>query len=644
MVGFLKFQLAHVSIVGAIILIVSAWAAAQNPTTPPRVQPAPTPPVTSPSNPPVPPSGEPSVRPTGTPQAQPSATPPPQPSGTPAGQPNPTPGQNVTPGQNIGDTGKVPSAGLPTEPPPVAPDFEAPVRPLPSAERVGVDLANQLPLTIDEAIELALRNNNNIDISRNDVQIAGFNLRAASGVYDPLLASENHYQSATNPTASSIGGAVNGAVTQTEYFGSGNVSGFSPKFGGQYSAQFDSSKTITSSTNALLNPQFPTTLTLSYTQPLMRNFRIDSNRRQIQIAKKNVTLSDALFRQQAITVVNQVEQAYWSLVYALRNLQVQIDAVKQARAQLESNQRLVAKGVLAPIDVVAAAAQITTFEQSVYSAQEDVTRAENTLKTLLLPDRTSAEWSRPITPVSPVALEPPSAGLEVSVAEALKNRPELAQLETSADINRIDQRFFRDQTKPQIDLIGTYTTQGLAGALTPRGAIPNPDGTPRVPELLIGGYRTSLGNLLERDFPTYRVSLTISLPLGNHVAKANLGRSLVEGERISNQLAQQEQTVEAEVRNAIQALHSSEARLSSAIAARDAAEKLYESEQRQFRAGTTTLYLVLQRQTELIAARGRELQAQTDLNRAISEFHRATGTTLSVNNITVSPGAQVDKK
>jgi HAE1 family hydrophobic/amphiphilic exporter-1 len=98
---------------------------------------------------------------------------------------------------------------------------------------------------------------------------------------------------------------------------------------------------------------------------------------------------------------------------------------------------------------------------------------------------------------------------------------------------------------------------------------------------------------------------------------------------------QQEQIIEAEVRNALQTLRSAEARLASAAAARASAEQLYESEQRQFRAGTTTVFLVLQRQNELIAARGRELQAQTDLNKAVAAFTRATGTTLTVNNIDV---------
>lgn len=529
----------------------------------------------------------------------------------------------------------VTDAVLPSDPPPIAPDFQAPPRPLPSSDRVGVDMANQITLTLEDAIERALKNNNDIDTSRNDVQIAEFNLRGSRGVYDPVIGGESYFESATTPTASAIGGAVNGSVTQTRYFGTGGVTGFTPWYGGSYSARFDSTRQTTSNTNSFLNPQFPTVVNLAYTQPLLRGLRTDNNRRQIEIARKNLSLSDAQFRQRAIEVIAQVEQAYWNLAFSLRNLQVQIDAVKQARTQLESNQRQVSKGVLAPIDVVAATAQITTFEQGVYAAQEDVTRNENTLKTLLLADRTSNDWGKPITPVSPITLEPPRVGLVIALTEALKNRPEITQLETNAEINKINEEYFRDQTKPQIDLVGSYTSQGLAGTETPAAINPT-TGLSRVPANLVGGYFNSLGNLFALDYPTYRIGVAVSLPWGNTTAKANLGRTLVEGTRIGNQRAQAEQIIEAEVRNALQALRSAEARLSSAAASRASAEQLLSSEQRQFAAGTTTTYLVLQRQTELLAARSRELQAQTDLNRAISEFQRSTGTTLTANNVTVS--------
>lgn len=529
----------------------------------------------------------------------------------------------------------IPDAQLPADPPPIAPSFQAAPRPLPSSERVGVDLADQMPLSLEQAIEMALRNNNDIDISRNDVQIAEFNLRAMQGVYDPVLGSESYYESTTIPTASLIGGAVNGAVTQTRYFGNAGLSGFTPWYGGNYTARFDSTRTTTSNTNSFLNPQYPTVLNFTYTQPLFRNLRTDNNRRSIEIGRKNLSLTDVQFRQRAIDVIAQVEQAYWNLAFSLRNLQVQIDAVKQARTQLESNQRQVEKGILAPIDVVAATAQITNFEQGVYIAQEDVTRAENTLKTLLLADRSSAEWRRPITPVSPVSLEPPRVGLDIALTEALKNRPELTELETNFAINEINEDYFRDQTKPQIDLVASYTSQGLAGTETP-AAINPATGLSRVPPNLVGGYFSSLGNLIALDYPTYRVGVSVSLPWGNKTAKANLGRTLVEKTRLGNQRAQTEQLIEAEVRNAVQTLRSAEAALASATASRAASEQLLASEERQFSAGTTTTYLVLQRQNDLRLARSRELQAQTNLNRAISEFQRATGTTLTANNVTVS--------
>lgn len=618
-----------------LICLSGAAVAAQNP-----------PVTTPPAQPPTQPTQTQPTQPT-QPQNQPTQPSQPQnvpPGTTPSGQiANPNTVIQQTPTQNVGTSGGVAPAELPDDPPPVAPDFRAPVRPLPSAERVGVDIMNQLSMTLEEAISLALENNNDIDSSKVNVQIAEFNLLGARGVYDPQLFSESYYESRTTPVASVIGGAPSGAVTVQQFFGNAGVSGLSPFAGGSYSAGFTSSRTNTSNTNATLNPQYPTDFTIEYTQPLLRGRRFDLSRRNIEIAKKNLSLTDAQFRQRAIEIIAQVEQSYWDLVFALRNLQVQIDAVKQARTQLESNQRLVEKGVLAPIDIVAASTQITTFEQNVYTAQEDVTRAENTLKTLMLPDRRSEIWARPITPVSEISLEPPRIGLEVALTEALRNRPEIAQLETQSEINKIDERLFRDQTKPQIDLVGSYTAAGLAGSLTPNSINPT-TGQSRVPPNLQGSYLNSLGNLLQQDFPTYRVGVRISLPWGNRVAEANLGRTLVEANQIQNSRAQTEQIIEAQVRNSLQALRSAESRLASALATRQSAEQLYESEQRQFRAGTTTFYLVLQRQTELLAARGRELQAQTDLNKAISEFQLATGTTLTANNVTVSSDLSLKKK
>ncbi|HEY9501544.1 MAG TPA: TolC family protein, partial [Pyrinomonadaceae bacterium] len=154
------------------------------------------------------------------------------------------------------------------------------------------------------------------------------------------------------------------------------------------------------------------------------------------------------------------------------------------------------------------------------------------------------------------------------------------------------------------------------------------------PELL-GGYTQSLHNLAANRYNNFKVGVQISLPLRNRTAEAQLGRTLVEGERIATQREQLQQTIQVEVRNALQAVRSSEARLRAAVATREANEQQYASEQRKLDAGQSTVFLVLERQTSLTNARSMELKAQTDLNKSIADLQKATGNALSINSIVV---------
>jgi len=354
-----------------------------------------------------------------------------------------------------------------------------------------------------------------------------------------------------------------------------------------------------------------------------------------------------------------VQRAYWDLVFALRSLQVQRDAVSVARTQLEHNKRLVNEGQLAPIDVVAAEAQISTYEQRVFTALEEVSRSENNLKNMIAQDQKAQLWGESIVPTDPVDLAVPDIQLPDALKTAMENRPELQQSNVLKEINEIDQRFFKDQTKPAVDLIGTYGINGLAGSVSSN--IVNPltqtsllqrqridelsvlaglDPLPVIPPQqfspdLLGGYGQSLQNLLANRYGTAKVGVQISLPLRNRTAEANLGKSLVEGERIGTQREQLEQTIQVDVRNALQSMRSAESRLRAASAARAANEQQFASEQRKLDAGQSTTFLVLERQTTLTEARGLELKAQTDLNKAIADLQRATGNALRVNSIVV---------
>ena len=540
---------------------------------------------------------------------------------------------------------------------PAQPTLVPPVRSSRFPTRIGIFAEAQI--TLQQALALALANNNDIDGSRIDREIAAYNLTGARGVYDPLVGVNSQFQKQVNPVASSLGGSTTGAVLNRVWQSDPNVSGALPWLGASYRADFLSQRSYTNNSFATLNPQYPTSLTLQYTQPLWRGLRYDQNRRSIDVAKKNRSFSEEAFRQRVMQVVQQTEQAYWELVYSYNNLQVQMEAVGIARQQDESNRRQEQQGVLAPIDVVAAQTQLANFELNAYSGQTVLTRSENNLKNLMLGKRGDVLWSSALIPVTPPNSEAPMISLADAVAEGLAHRPEAAQVKISAEINEKDTRLNRELTRPQVDLVGSYSRAGLAGPqVAQAGGNPltssfgpiidrlnqlstsaglNPislgGGSSGAPAILVGAYGQSLSNLWAGDFPTTLVQLRVSLPIRNRTAEANLNRTVADARRIQNQRDQIEQAIEADVRNNMQSMQSAQLRLESARLQRLSAEEQYNSEQRQFRAGTSTLFLVQQRQSAMITARSQERRAEADFSQAVTSFELATGSILRQHNI-----------
>ena len=529
--------------------------------------------------------------------------------------------------------------------------------------RIGVNGEKDLPIA--EAIEMALSNNADIESSFIDREAARFSLKAARGAYDLKLSVQSPFVRSITPMGSVLAGAADGKLLQREASIVPQLSGNIPWTGGSFGLSFSSKRTYTNNSFATLNPQYPSSLTLSFTQPLQRGLRFDSNRQRIEVARKNILLSDEQFRQRVTEIVTQTTKAYWDLVYAVHNLDVQRIAAETARRQVESNRRMMEQGLMAPIDIVEAETQMAQFEQNAYTAQASLTAFENSLKTLILPDRTSLLWSSKLIPITEPDLAPPDMLLDDAIRDALAGRPELEGVKIAAEINKTNLRYYRDQAKPQVDLVASYMSSGLAGLVrTSSASNPFTSGNgvmierlnelsalqnlppidlssigslsgSGIPEVLIGGYQHSLSNLMGGDFPTTQVSLQISLPLRNRTAHGNIESGLAEVRRSEVRCKQVEQQIEADVRNTMQSLASFRNGLEAARTARRSAQEQYASEQRKFKAGTSTLFLVLQRQTTLVTAQISELRAQVDLAKATAEFERATARILKAHAVVV---------
>jgi HAE1 family hydrophobic/amphiphilic exporter-1 len=556
---------------------------------------------------------------------------------------------------------------------PNIPQFQAkPLPPVPSLNRLGVG-SEAVALSLNDAIKRALENNNDIEVARDDVRFAETQLRALEGIFDPVFAITPTYDKRISPQQSSLGG---GSVTSTTtYSWSPSVQKQFGRGGGSYFLQFQNSHTDTSNSFSLLNPFYSSNLSLQFTQPLLRDRSIDNNRRQIRIQRKRLDQSDADFRQRTIDVINRVQQAYWELVFSLRDQQNQLANLNLSRESLRNIEAQIAAGAKAPLERAEVQTELANRETALYSAIQAVAIAENNLKVLIFKDPGSPEWSAQLTPTDTPSFDTNPVNLPDALKAARDNRPELRRLRLQNDINDIDVQFFKNQTKPQIDLTGTVALTGLAGQTLPNQV---PAGTfapligtdilgdpnaflleqirqtqialglppttiiPLVPvqsnapnPTLVGGYGRDLRNLFGGDTRNITVGVAISFPWKNKTAEANLAGARIQKEQLQASMRSQEQIIEVDVRNSAQAVESARQRVLSAREARVNAEMQLEGEQRLYQVGRSTTFLLFQRENALANARASELRAETDYNKALADLQRATSTTLRANNVVV---------
>ncbi len=505
-----------------------------------------------------------------------------------------------------------------------------PLPPVPDLRRVGVS-GGELQMSLKDAIKLALENNNDIEVSRDNVRLAEQALLSFEGAYDPVISFTPLYSDIRNPPANASGATglkvpikervLSFTPAVTKQFGTG---------GGQYQLFFNSQRDTSNTTFTELSPYYTANFGLTFTQPLWRNRSIDQYRHDIRVQRKVLTQSDADFRLQVINVISQVQQAYWELVFALRDEQNQLENVNLAREQLRMIEEQIKVGTSSSLERAQALTQIASAETALLGATQFVTSTENALKQLLLRNRSAADWSTRWRPTDEPSLDMTPVSLTDSLSEAYANRPELSRLRLQQDINKIDTQFAKNQTQPRVDLQTTVSTYGLAGSLAPGvSAVTGPPG------YLVGSYGQALRNLASFDTGTVAVGAVIEFPWRNKTAKANLATARIQGEQLLTTIEKQEQAIEVDVRNAVQAVETTRRQVVTAKSATKSAEIQLAGEMKRFQAGMSTTFLIFQYQDQLVNARTSELRAEASYNQALANLQRATSTTLRSNQVTV---------
>ena len=486
----------------------------------------------------------------------------------------------------------------------------------------------RVDLTLDEAVARALERNLDLAVQRLNPQVFDLNLAQQLAAYRPTFDTNFQNNSRTNPSQTQLDGGLS-VVSDTVSLNSG-VSQEVGWGGGRYQVNFNNNRSESTNFFTSFNPSYRSTVQASYTQPLLRGFRIDPIRQGIQVTRINRDIADIDLRQTITNTVSAVRDAYWELVYATRSVEVQQQALELAEALVRDNEARVEIGTLAPIDVVQARSEAAARRQTLAQAEQALATAELVLKQLIVEGTGDEYWRATLNPIDLPTLSPAPIDLEATVRRALDERTDLERSRRQLDINEVNLSSMRNQRLPSVDLTGSYQLQGQGGTRFLRSGLGG-----AVLTEIPGGINDAFDQLVDLDYPVWTVQLNVSYPIGPSAADAAYARAQLQTRQVEAQLRQLELQVATEVTNAVLQIRAIARRIEAATAARELAEEQLAAEQSRFDAGLSTNFFVVQAQRDLSTAQDTELRAILDQQKALIELDRVQRTSLSQAGIQI---------
>jgi len=479
-------------------------------------------------------------------------------------------------------------------------------------------VANGTPVSMEEAVRMALENNLGIQGQRLDPQIQSYAVARANAVYAPALISSFTRSNSTAPPTDFLSASAL-TVTNGNLFSSAGLQQALRWGGGSYQVTFDGSRGTSDQPN---NP-FPTSLRSNvnsiFNQPLLRNFKIDSNRANLLQTRNNLTIADLQLQQRITQTGRNVRAAYYGLLGAIQGLTVAQESLDVARTTLKNNQTRVEVGTMAAIDITSAEAEVASNEEAVIVAESQIQTAQDQLRALVLNPSQPGFWNTTFQPTDVATLSPHAIDVEAAVKNALDNRTDIQQFKKQMANTDVSVKLAQNQRLPDVNLQGRYGVTGVGGLRNQYNVDPDTNlqtltGTSAV------GFGSVLRDVFGNDFRSWSVALNVSYPLGQSVADAALAQSKLQQRQETVNLTELELGITNQVRDAARRVSTNLKRVEATTKAREFAQKRLDAENKRFNVGLSTTFELTQAQRDLSRARSSELSAIIDYNQSLVDF------------------------
>ena len=474
-------------------------------------------------------------------------------------------------------------------------------------------------MSIDDAVASALEQNLDLQVQRINPQLRDLDIAALRGNYTPNLTASTNLVDQTQPPSSLLSGNTSQLTNgrSTFDFGINQLTPWIP--GGSYQVLFNNGRTTTNNIFTSFDPQLTSNISATYTQPLLRNFKIDGTRQQLLVSQKNREIADTQLQQSIANTVRTVRNAFYDLMYAIGNLSVQRQSLELAQQSLKDNRARVEIGTMAPLDIVQAEAEVATREEAVIIAEAAIERQQDAVRALVFNPQSPDFWTARIEPSDPVTFLPTTVDIDGAVTNALSQRTDLVVARKNLEANDVNIRYFNNQSLPDLNASVNYGAQAIGGVGLLRG--PSSGLTPGP---IVGtaerSYWSTLGQVLGGDFPGWTLSLDVSYPVGRSTNEASLARARLQQSQNQRSITAIELDVATQVREAARNVQTNAKRVDATRSSRALAEKRLEAEEKKYQAGMTSSFFVLTAQRDLNVARNAELLALVEYAKSVVNY------------------------
>jgi outer membrane protein TolC len=470
-------------------------------------------------------------------------------------------------------------------------------------------------LTEQEAVARATDRNLTLISERITPQTWDYTMAATRANYQMNLTSSVSNQSQVQLTTDVFSGGSR-VTTDTQSWSAGLTQNVW-KGGGNYSLNWTNNRRDSDSQSSTFNPSFTTGLQARFTQPLLRNFRIDSTRAQILTNEISQDIAELNLSASEVSVLAQVRNAYWELVYARQAVEAAQESLELATKLVGDNRARVEIGTMAPIDVVQAQAEEASRRQQLVTAQATLRNNELALKRLIVSGTDDELWRATIVPVDRPVVTAQPLDLEGAVTSALSRRTDLAITKKNLESTDITLRTLQNQTLPDLNLIGQYNLTGQGGTSLERNRL-----TGDIINSFPGGYGDALRAITGFDAPQWNIQVQFAYPIGTSANEANAARQRLLRRQTESSLKATELQIATEVTGAALSVRNSLEALQASTVSRELAEQRLQAVQSKFDVGMSTNFEVVQAQRDLNDARNSELRQQLNYQRALVDFQR----------------------